>query len=74
MIETEIMEVAEEAAEELAEVVIDYALLTEPEMFEILDARLQELLVVFGNIYGLITFFTVVLLCWFVYKFFRMFF
>lgn len=48
--------------------------LSEYDMFQALEARLEEILVVFGNIYGLLVFFAVVLLCWFVYRFFRMFF
>ena len=55
--------------------------LSEYDMFQALEARLEEILVVFqeilvvlGNMYGLMIFFAVVLLCWFVYRFFRMFF
>lgn len=48
--------------------------LSEYDMFQALETRLEEILVVFGNIYGFMIFFAVVLLCWFVYRFFRMFF
>lgn len=37
-------------------------------------ASSEETLAALGNIQGLMTFFAVVLLCYFVYKFFRMFF
>ena len=58
------------------EIIVEEAIeaLTEYDMFQALEARLEEILVVFGNIYGLMIFFAVVLLCWFVYRFFRMFF
>lgn len=58
------------------EVIVDEVAeaLSEYDMFQALEARLEEILVVFGNIYGLLIFFAVVLLCWFVYRFFRMFF
>lgn len=41
---------------------------------DLLTVRAEETLSVLGNIEGLMTFFVVVLLCFFVYKFFRMFF
>lgn len=58
------------------EIIVEEAVeaLSEYDMFQALEARLEEILVVFGNIYGLMIFFAVVLLCWFVYRFFRMFF
>lgn len=58
------------------EIIVEEAVeaLSEYDMFQALETRLEEILVVFGNIYGLLVFFVVVLLCWFVYRFFRMFF
>lgn len=65
------------------EVLVEQAVeaLSEYDMFQSLEARLEEILaigheilVVFGNIYGLLVFFVVVLLCWLVYRFFSMFF
>ena len=41
---------------------------------DVLTVRVEETLSVLGNIQGLMTFFAVVLLCFFVYRFFRMFF
>lgn len=70
MIQSEVLEVAGEAAE----VVIDFSSLTEAEMFEIGYKMAHELLEVLGNMYGLMVFFAVVLLAWFVYRFFSMFF
>ena len=66
MTEAEIMEEVE--------AVIDFASLTEAEMFEIGYNLAHELLVLLGNIYGLLVFCVVVLLCWLVYRFFSMFF
>lgn len=65
------------------EIIVEQAAeaLSEYDMFQALEARLEEILaigheilVVFGNIYGLLVFFVVVLLCWLVYRFFSMFF
>lgn len=49
-------------------------LLTMGGKLDVLTARSEEMLEVLGNIEGLLIFFAVVLLCFFVYKFFRMFF
>lgn len=49
-------------------------LLTIGGKLDLLATRSEEMLVVLGNIQGLMIFFAVVLLCFFVYKFFRMFF
>ena len=58
------------------EVLVEQAVeaLSEYDMFQALEALLKEILVVFGNIYALMIFFVVVLLCWLVYRFFSMFF
>ena len=58
------------------EIIVEEAaeVLTELDMFQALEALLKEILVVFGNIYALMIFFVVVLLCWLVYRFFSMFF
>lgn len=39
-----------------------------------INQRQAEVLEVLGNVQGLLIFFTVVILCWLVYRFFRMFF
>lgn len=70
MIEEDVIEVAEEVVEQI----IDFASLTDAEMFEIGYNMAHELLEILGNIYGLLVFFVVVLLCWLVYRFFSMFF
>lgn len=44
------------------------------EQFDTLMFYIREAVEVLGNVYGLLIFFAVVLLCYFVYKFFRMFF
>ncbi len=51
------------------EEVIDYT----PQVSAIIQ-RQAEVLEVLGNVQGLLIFFTVVILCWLVYRFFRMFF
>lgn len=59
------MELEEQAIEEVVSSGADW---------DLLYSRLEEVLVVLGNIQGLLTFCVVVLLCFFVYKFLRMFF
>ena len=49
--------------------IIDYT----PQVSAIIQ-RQAEVLEVLGNVQGLLIFFTVVILCWLVYRFFRMFF
>lgn len=51
-----------------------FDLLPIEERLDVLTVRAEETLEVLGNMQGLMTFFAVVLLCFFVYKFFRMFF
>lgn len=51
------------------EEVIDYT----PQVSAIIQ-RQAEVLEVLGNVQGLLIFFAVVILCWLVYRFFRMFF
>ena len=51
------------------EEVIDYT----PQVSAIIQ-RQADFLEVLGNVQGLLIFFTVVILCWLVYRFFRMFF
>lgn len=58
--------------EDYVETVVD--LLPIGDRLDVLIVRAEETLEVLGNIQGLMTFFAIVLLCFFVYKFFRMFF
>lgn len=51
-----------------------FDLLPIEDKLDVLTVRAEETLAVLGNIQGLMTFFAVVLLCFFVYRFFRMFF
>ena len=51
-----------------------FDLLPIEDKLDVLTVRVEETLTVLGNIEGLMTFFAVVLLCFAVYKFFRMFF
>lgn len=51
------------------EEIIDYT----PQVSAIIQ-RQAEVLEVLGNVQGLLIFFTVVIICWLVYRFFRIFF